>query len=357
MSGDLLWVEAGRRFGFDDLVHWQGAGREPFAAAAARIDTVILGPHASAGFPAELKPFVSPALTRRKQFDFSDVITSSLGRLWVAADPHAVFVENPHSRLVLDANRAPPADPVAGLRTFFQRLQEQRAGAKVSFAGIDAVRPITFSGEDVLMAPKSEAEWTALAAALTTAIPNGVQPYRDTCERVVDMVLSTGSARPLRVFSLHDTMNTKMRADGAIVVERPPADRLPPWVNLGNRGDDRGEPSAADDPVTMPGAELRRIAAAWAQALGVPAAEAPQALALNRPYKGAFETTFFGERLRGRHPQTGAVQLEFLRETLIGPASVQHLQQPGTDWPAVDTAWLTPIAAKLARAGAALRAT
>ena len=356
MTADLLWVDAGRRYGFDDLVHWQGGGREPFAAAAARIDTVILGPHASAAFPAELKPFVNPALTHRKQCDFSDVITSSLGRLWVAADPHAVFVENPHSRLVLDPNRAPPADPVAGLRTFFQRLQEQRAGGKVSFAGIDAVRPITFSGEDVLLAPTNDAQWQALTAALATAIANGVQPYRDTCVRVVDEVLAARAGRPLRVCSLHDTMNTKMRADGAIVVERPPGDRLPPWVNFGNRGDDRGEPSAADDPVTLPGAELRRIAAAWAQALGVPAAEAPRALALNRPYKGAFETTFFGERLRGRHPQTGAVQLEFLRETLLGPATVQRLHQPGTDWPVVDLAWLTPIADKLAQAGAALRA-
>jgi len=88
----------------------------------------------------------------------------------------------------------------------------------------------------------------------------------------------------------------------------------------------------------------------------VPAAEAPQALALNRPYKGAFETTFFGERLRGRHPQTGAVQLEFLRETLIGPATTRQLHQPGIDWPALDEAWLAPIAGKLAQAGAALRA-
>ena len=43
-----------------------------------------------------MKP--APALTRRKQFDYSDVITSSLGRAWAQADPQVVFVENPHSQ-------------------------------------------------------------------------------------------------------------------------------------------------------------------------------------------------------------------------------------------------------------------
>lgn len=109
--------------------------------------------------------------------------TSSLGRAWAAADPGVVFVENPHSRLVLDPNRSPPADVMPGLREFFVRLQRQRAGEKIPFGGIDAVF-------------KARKPGTAL-----------------------------------RVISLHDIMNTKMRADGAIVVERPAADRLPQLVN------------------------------------------------------------------------------------------------------------------------------
>ena len=158
------WIPAGQQFGFDDLVFWQGKGEAPFSAVAKRIDTIVLGPHASARFPAELRPFVDAGLTRRKQYDYSDVITSSLGRAWAAADPGVVFVESPHSRLAHDPNRAPPADVMSGLREFFARLERQRAGEKVAFGGIDAVRPITFSGETVLRPPADEAEWSALAA-------------------------------------------------------------------------------------------------------------------------------------------------------------------------------------------------
>lgn len=136
---------------------WQTAGQQPFEQAAAQIDTIVLGPHASAAFPSELKPFVNPELTQRKQCDFSDVLTSTLGRLWAQCDAHTVFVENPHPRLAGDANRAPRVDPMADLREFFARLARQKNGDKVSFAGIDAIRPLTFSGEPVLLEPQSEA--------------------------------------------------------------------------------------------------------------------------------------------------------------------------------------------------------
>ena len=166
MAQSLAWIDAGTRFGFDDLVFWHGKGTVPFADIAAGIDTVVFGPHASAGFPAELRPHVDPALTRRKQHDYSDVITAAIGRAWVAADPHVAYVENPHSRLVLDPNRAPVENAGPGLRRFFAALARQRAGEKVSFAGIDTVRPITFAGEPVLREPTSEADWTSLIAIL-----------------------------------------------------------------------------------------------------------------------------------------------------------------------------------------------
>jgi hypothetical protein len=356
MVPPLLWLEPGQHFGFDELVCWQGRGRQAFAAAAGRIDTIVLGPHASAAFPAELRPFVAPALTLRKQCDFSDRVTDDLGRAWVQADPHVVYVRNPVSRLVLDPNRAPPADPMGGLREFHARLARQRAGEKVGFGGVDAVRPITFGGEDVLPAPTSEAGWRALGAALADAASRTVQAYRGCCDEVVQAVLAARDpAAPLRVVSLHDTMNTKMRADGAIVVERPEADRLPPWANLGNKGNERGD--AQDDPITLDGAELRRIAAAWADAFGLQGAARRTGILLNRPYKGAYETVHHGARLRalGR-PRVGALQVEFLRETLLGPAAVAHLHAPGDDWPAADTAHLGQVAAALARAGQALRA-
>ena len=79
MKTTIDWISAGQEFGFDDLVFWQSKGHAPFNTVAAGIDTIVLGPHASARFPAELQPFVDAELTRRKQYDYSDVITSSLG--------------------------------------------------------------------------------------------------------------------------------------------------------------------------------------------------------------------------------------------------------------------------------------
>ena len=342
MGSDLLWLEAGRSYEFDDLVFWQDRGKRPFEAVAGSIRTVVLGPHASAAFPAELKPFIAPGLTRRKQFDYSDVLTSALGRVWAAADPTLVFIENPHSRLVMDPNRAPPTQPLEDLREFWARLARQRAGeAAVSFAGVDAIRPITFSGEDVLLAPADEAGWAALAEALSRSHALGPQAYNMAVERVIETVRSMGSPLGLLVLSLHDTMNTKMRADGAIVVERPVADRLPAWVNLGNRGNERGEGSE----VSLPAASLRRLAAAWTRALGA----ASEEISLNQPYKGAYETLYWGKALAGR-PDSGAVQAEFRREALLGPAATRYLQQPGTDWPQELSEHLADIALKLAQA-------
>ena len=81
-------------------------GRRAIHCCGGALDTIVLGPHAGARFPAELQPFVDATLTRRKQYDYSDVITSSLGRAWAAANPGVVFVENPHSRLALDRKTA-----------------------------------------------------------------------------------------------------------------------------------------------------------------------------------------------------------------------------------------------------------
>jgi hypothetical protein len=355
MNNAIDWIPTGRSFGFDDLVYWQGKDKVPFENAASRIDTIVLGPHSSARFPAELQAFVDTALTRRKQYDYSDVITSSLGRAWAMADPGVVFVENPHSRLVLDPNRAPPAEVMPGLREFFARIERQRAGEKVAFGGIDAVRPITFSGEAVLRPPKNDTEWSALEQALNTARRLGPETYRRACDRVIETVLEARSpGTALHVISLHDTMNTKMRADGAIVVERPAADRLPQLVNFGNKGDERGE--AGTDPLTIGAAEMRRIADAWSQGFGFNAITRIGAISLNSPYKGAFETVHYGAKLAALNdPGVGAVQVEFLREMLLGPHATAQLQQPGTDWPEVDRKHLDGIVSALLAAGRLLR--
>ncbi len=351
----LLWITSGQRFDFDDLVLWQGCGRRAFATAAKHVDTIVLGPHASADFPAELRPFIAPALTLRKQCDFSDRVTDDLGRAWVQADPHVVYVRNPVSRLVFDPNRAPPVNPIGDLREFHARLARQRAGENVSFTGIDAVRPITFGGEDVLPEPPSPQAWQVLGDTLAEVAARTVQIYRACCDEVLQTVLAQRDrAAPLRVISLHDTMNTKMRSDGAIVVERPATDRLPAWTNLGNRGDTRGD--AQDEPVTLAGTELRRMAAAWADAFGLTGAARQEHILLNRPYKGAFETIYYGERLRElQRPCVGALQVEFLREALLGPLAVAQLHAAGEGWPEPDPGHLEGIAAALARAGRELR--
>jgi N-formylglutamate amidohydrolase len=356
METNIDWIPAGRTFSFDELVFWQGKGSVPLTAAAARTDTIVLGPHAGARFPAELQPFVDPALTRRKQYDYSDVITSPLGRAWAAADPGVIFVECPHSRVVLDPNRAPPADAMAGLREFFWRLERQRAGESVSFAGIDAIRPITFSGEAVLLPPAHETHWAGLAEALAAGRKLGHDRYRDACNRVIDAVLD---ARPkdaaLLVVGLHDTMNTKMRADGALVVERPVADRLPTLVNFGNKGDAQGEYES--EPLSLGAAPMRRIAEAWTYGFKLDAAAVGRAISLNHPYKGGYEIGHYGEVLAAsQRPRVGAFQVEFLREALLGPRAAAHLQQPGADWPEVDEAHLKAVVTSLVEAGQWLRA-
>jgi len=49
------------------------------------------------------------------------------------------------------------------------------------------------------------------------------------------------------------------------------------------------------------------------------------------------------------------VQVEFLREALLGPRVTAHLKQPGADWPEVDRAHLDGIVAALEAAGRLLR--
>lgn len=360
-QGGLLWIPRGREFGFDEMVWWSGKGLgQRFEEAAQRITTVVLGPHASAAFPAELEDFIAPTLTRRKQHDFSDAITGPIGRAWAAADPNVVFVENPHSRVALDANRMHEPDLEPALRECFARLSRQRAGESgVTFAGVDGVRPVTFSGEDVLLEPESGLE--ALVAALNASAVLGMRSYQAAAERVVATVRAARPVgAPLTIIGLHDTSNHQMRADGAIVVERVVKDRLPALVDFGNLGDFRGEPRG-DGPVLCGGEALRRIAAAWCSAFGHPfdpnfAAPTEhvcdEIVSFNWPYAGGVEVKEWARRLRAEGDSTTVIfQVEFERDALLGPAVGAALREPGEGWPAVDHAHIAKVVACLKAAG------
>jgi hypothetical protein len=394
--GGLVWIPRGTAFGEDDFIYYAGKVERPFDEIAGRFDLIITGPHATAALPRELEDWIEPGMTARKQHDFSDCTTSAVGRAWAAADPRVLYIENPHPRVLYDPNRPHPDDPEGDLREFFRRLHAAERGERVSFGGIDALRPVTFAGERFLREPRSETEWAELVALLSDIAARGSRVYRsvrdDVIERVyvaksrrlADVDLGTiGSAelnsmRMLTVQCIHDTMNATVTADGAVDTAKPAADRLPSIVSFGNRGDHRGEPRSPSDGSilpeidvpTMSGAMLRSTRRAFQRAFGVAESELAAALELNQPYLGAYEVQKIGRDLRAleargvvRHAtnegllrvRTAAYQAEFLREFLLGEGNVAHIRRPGVDWPAVDDAHIGRIVERLVAAYDMLR--
>lgn len=394
--GGLVWIKEGKTFGFDDLVFHRGKGEVPFEDVAGKIDLILTGPHATAAIPRELEPFLERGITQRQQYDFSDMTTSDLCKRWVEADEHVVYVEFPHHRILFDPNRDWPDDPEAGLREFFARRDAQARGEKVSFNGVDSIRPVSFSGVGFLRRPADASEWRRLMGVITDLGERGARPYARVRDEVIakvfeakcvnlhglDMdratVAAFNSARMLHVQCVHDTMNATVGPDGAVNQEKPRADWLPRIVSLGNRGDDRGEPRPPAGGGIMPrvdvpiidGSQFRSLQQALAFAFAVPDERLKDELALNSPYLGAFECQAIGRLLRSLEPQgivrhsslekvlrirTGAYQAEFLRETLLGVRNTAHVRQPGTDWPESDHEHHADLVARLKQAYDILR--
>jgi hypothetical protein len=365
---DIDWIPRGTTFGVEDMAFFHGKGDRGLDDVLADIDLVITGPHATGAFPEEMQPWVDTRLTRRLQYDFSDVSTSPVARRWAAIDPHVLYIEDPHPRAIRDANRPRPSDIQAVMREAFARIEAEREG-RPSLAGVDAIRPVTFGYLPVLRAPVDDAEWVMMEAAFTAAMRGGIDAYEqlrdDLIGRVIDAklrrlyglapgsvsVAEWCSATHLDVLSIHDTMNHTARPDGAVCVERAPADRLPAVVALSNRGDARGEQRTSDsadlradiDVVTMPPARLRAIGSAYRRAFD---AGGPDDVGYNRPYLGGHETQVIGPRLRAIQPRAvvrpddgparqlhlAAWQNEFCREFLLGEVATAEMMQPGAHW-------------------------
>jgi hypothetical protein len=362
------WLARGTTFGVGDMAFFAGRGERDLDDVLADVDLIVTGPHASAAFPEELAPYVDERLTQRLQYDFTDVSTSPVARRWAELDPRVLYLEDPQPRAVRDANRPRPDDLGASLRQAFERIRA--AGeAKPDLGGVDAIRPVTFGLRPVYVEPVDEAGWDEMVEAFLAAGRNGVDRYEqlrdDLVERVVEAKLRRlsaldpdttsaedwRSATTLDHLSIHDTMNHTARADGAIVVERAPGDRLPNVVALSNRGDGEGEVSVSGDPSvrsaeavpTMRPARLRAIGAAYRKVF---AADGEDDVAFNRPYLGGHETQVIGPRLRELEPlavvrtddgparriRMGSWQNEFLREFLLGPEATAQLMAPGDDW-------------------------
>lgn len=347
---DLMWTHAGRRFGAEDLVHWRRRKDRSLEAAIDDASIVVLGPHASAAFPQELKPFINPDLTLRRQLDYSDWLTGYLGRCWAEASDQVIFIENPHSRVVLDPNRAPSECPMETLKLCFQRLRD--VGPNAPLGGVDFIRPVTFGGWPVLLEPKSAQGWQALEKAWSSAAALGAMEYLRLSAQIVEACARRCASvqRRLVVFSLHDTMNHKMGPDGAINIERPVADRLPFWVNLGNLGDPDGG-ALPDSALSMDTGAARQMASTFLKALTAIEPGAAPEVTLNQPYKGARETQVFGASLAqaGLPSGSGAIQIEFRRESLLGTDATALLMSAGSDWPPIDVVRLQSIAKSLAR--------
>ena len=386
--GRPVWLPIGAHFGFDDLVFFARKSLSDFADVAADVDLVLTGPHASAALPRELEPFVDRSLTQRHQFDYSDIISDSLARRWAEIDPRVVYIRNPVSRLIFDQNRARPDDPEADLREAFARIAGAQPGEPVSFAGVDAIRPVTFAGRPVLVDPKGNAGYAAVVDTIVACAGRTSWSYVATRDRVLETVFekkvaalrdlplgSIGlaafhSATNLQVQCVHDTMNCTASVDGAVAEGRPVSAQLPGLVSLANRGDLRGEarapakagPLQVEDALTISPSGLRSVARALQLGFEFDDTRCEAEIRLNTPYQGAWEVQAIGRQLRDmaaraaiRHRSgggvlnlaVGAYQAEYLRETLLGPQAVAHIQRAGSDWPMPDNALIDALAQKL----------
>ncbi|GAA1326875.1 N-formylglutamate amidohydrolase [Leucobacter albus] len=364
MSPNTLdFIPAGTVFTPEQITHYADPDTRSLDEAIAEADVLVATPHSGAAIPEELAEFLSPELTRRLQYDFSDVATAAIVRRWAEIDPRIVAVINPHPRLIRDPNRKKPADVRADLAAAIERVRAAGAWQKVDLSGVDAIRPVTFSFFPILEIPDTDEGLQRLVDAFAVTAEQGLGVYEQTREALTDRFVAQGLERggSFTRLSFHDTMNTTTTREGAVNVARAEPDRLPAVVALSNRGDHDGEERDPADRPTMDPAALRALAAGHRAGFEV---SDPRAVLLNQPYLGSEEIRAAGERFGEMRAEAaaaglklGAVQAEFLREFLLGPAAAAELQQPGTDWVEEDAAHIDAIAQACKRSWDAFRAT
>lgn len=366
-DADLDLIPSGTVFTPEQITHFVGGadGSRSLEDAIREADLLVSTPHSGAAIPAEVAEFLSPALTKRLQYDFSDVATAAVVRRWAEIDPRIVAVINPHPRLIRDPNRPKPADVRGDLAEAIARVRAAGPWQRVDLTGVDAIRPVTFSFFPILEIPDTETGLERLVDAFARTAEQGLGVYETTRDRLTEQFLTMKLARggSFTRLSFHDTMNTTTTRDGAVDVPRAERDRLPAVVALSNRGDHRGEPRLpldSADPPTMAGDALRALAEAHRAGFAVERAEA---VALNSPYLGSQEIRAAGAQFRevaavadAAGLRLGAVQAEFLREYLLGPAATAELHEPGTGWIVEDPERVDELAQACKRSWDAFRA-
>lgn len=81
-ASDLDLIPAGTVFTSEQITHYADPDTRTLEQAVVEADVLVSAPHAGAAIPEEVAEFLSPELTRRLQYDFSDVSTAAVVRRW-----------------------------------------------------------------------------------------------------------------------------------------------------------------------------------------------------------------------------------------------------------------------------------
>ncbi|GEO88200.1 hypothetical protein AFL01nite_05270 [Aeromicrobium flavum] len=203
----MAYITAGTAFDVPDITFWADARHRSLDEALAGADVLVSCPDATAAFPAELEPWVSPILTREDQEASATALSRLVARRWAAVDPTVVYVENPH----------PPA---------VSRPDPELLGA---------VDP------DVLAEVASR----------------GAGVYRATRLQLIQRLVLTRSSSPHRPLTSLTLRDVTMPAG------------QPAVLSLANRGDLAGNPRPKDPLVTMDPERLRLLADSHRTGFGV----------------------------------------------------------------------------------------